>query len=97
MSENMASKYTDLTAITQVIGCVYNDPGLLDQNDSYIITDEDFPDEFHRTTFGALYTMHQLGVRFYTTETLTDFFETRPKAKAIFDSQKGYDFLKINL
>lgn len=89
----MASKYTDLTAITQVIGCVYNDPGLLDQNDSYIITDEDFPDEFHRTTFGALYTMHQLGVRFYTTETLTDFFETRPKAKAIFDSQKGYDFL----
>ena len=44
----MASKYTDLTAITQVIGCVYNDPGLLDQNDSYIITDEDFPDEFHQ-------------------------------------------------
>lgn len=89
----MASKYIDLTAITQVIGCVYNDPSLLDQEDTYVITDEDFPDEFHKVTFGALYTMHDLGVRFYTTETLTDFFETRPKAKATFESQKGYDFL----
>lgn len=89
----MASKYTDITAITQVIGCVYNDPGLLDLNDTYVITDEDFPDEFHRVTFGALYSMHQLGVRFYTIETLTDFFETRPKAKGVFESQKGYDFL----
>lgn len=89
----MASRYTDITAITQVIGCVYNDPNLLDQSDSYVITDEDFPDEFHRVTFGALYTMHELGVRFYTVETLTDFFETRPKAKGIFEAQKGYDFL----
>lgn len=89
----MASKYVDVTAITQVIGCIYNDPGLLDLEDTYVITDEDFVDDFHKVTYGALGTMHELGVRFYTVETLTDFFDTRPKAKAIFESNKGYDFL----
>jgi hypothetical protein len=40
----MASKYIDMTAITQVIGCVYNRPELLDITDKYHITDEDFTD-----------------------------------------------------
>ena len=44
----MASKYTDPTAIMQVIGCVYNTPQLLDFTDKYTIVDEDFPDEFHK-------------------------------------------------
>ena len=50
----MASKYVDPTAIMQVIGCVYNSPQLLDQTDKYTVTDEDFPDEFHRIVFGAI-------------------------------------------
>ena len=29
----MSSKYVDLTAIMQVIGCVYNKPSLLDQTE----------------------------------------------------------------
>jgi hypothetical protein len=38
------SKYNDVTAVMQVIGCVYNNPTLLDYTDKYIITDEDFAD-----------------------------------------------------
>ena len=41
----MASKYVDVTAIMQVIGCVYNNPQILEFEDKYTITDEDFPDE----------------------------------------------------
>ena len=48
----MASKYVDVTAIMQVIGCVYNNPSLLDYTDKYTITEHDFPDEFHRIAFG---------------------------------------------
>ena len=36
----MASKYVDTTSIMQVIGCVYNNPQLLDFTDKYTITPE---------------------------------------------------------
>ena len=39
----MASRYVDNTAIMQVIGCVFNNPQILDFTDKYTITDEDFP------------------------------------------------------
>mgnify|MGYP003308094836 CR=1 FL=1 len=51
----MASKYMDTVSIVQVIGGVYNNPQLLEMTDRYTITDEDFPDAFHRTVFGAIY------------------------------------------
>ena len=33
----MSSKFVDVTAIMQVIGCVYNQPQLLDYTDKYSI------------------------------------------------------------
>ena len=57
----MSSKYVDTTSIMQVIGCVFNNPQLLDFTDKYTITDEDFPDEFHKIAFGAIYKLHELG------------------------------------
>ena len=51
----MSSKYVDVTAIMQVIGNVFKNPSLLDETDKYTITDEDFPDEFHKIVFGTLY------------------------------------------
>ena len=47
--------YIDTTAIMQVIGCVYNNPQILDFTDRYSIVDEDFPDQFHKIIFGAIY------------------------------------------
>ena len=70
----MASKYVDNTAIMQVIGCVFNTPQLLDFTDKYTITDEDFPDEFHRTVFGAIYKIHGLGAQHIGLENIADFF-----------------------
>ena len=42
----MSSKFVDMTSIMQVIGCVYNQPQLLDYTDKYSITDEDFANDF---------------------------------------------------
>ena len=44
----MSSKYNDISSVMQVIGCVYLKPELLDNTDKYIITDDDFDNEFHK-------------------------------------------------
>lgn len=89
----MPSKYVDPTAITQVIGCVYNTPQLLDFTDRYTITDEDFADEFHRIVFGAIYKIHELGAQKITLENISDFLSSRPKYEAIFKVNKGEEWL----
>lgn len=89
----MASKYIDMTAITQVIGCVYNRPELLDITDKYHITDEDFTDQFHKIIFGAIYKIHELGAKQITLNNICDFLKTRPKSEAIFTANKGEEWL----
>ena len=89
----MASKYVDPTAIMQVIGCVYNSPQLLDFTDKYSITEEDFPDQFHRVVFGAIYKIHELGAEKVTLENINDFLASRPKYQGIYKANKGEEWL----
>lgn len=89
----MASKYVDNTAIMQVIGCVFNNPQILDFTDKYTITDEDFPDDFHRTVFGAIYKIHGLGAQHIGLENIADFFSSRPKSAAVYKANDGEKWL----
>lgn len=89
----MASKYVDPIAIMQVIGCVFNNPQLLEFTDKYTITDEDFPDEFHKTIFGAIYKIHGLGAKNITLENIADFFSSRPKSAAVYKNGDGEKWL----
>ena len=89
----MSSKYVDTTAIMQVIGCVFNTPQLLDFTDKYTITDEDFPNEFHRTVFGAIYKIHGLGAQHIGLENIADFFKDRPKSAAVYKNGDGEKWL----
>ena len=54
----MPSKYVDTASTIQVIGCVYNNVQILDFNDKYIISENDFADQFHRVVFGSIYKLH---------------------------------------
>ena len=89
----MSSKYVDNTAIIQVIGAIYNDPKLLDLTDKYIITDQDFDNQFHRIVFGAIYKIHELGAEKITIENISDFLSDRPKYEAIYKSNKGNEWI----
>ena len=89
----MSSKYVDVSAIMQVIGCVFNTPQLLDYTDKYTITEEDFPDQFHKIAFGAVYKIHELGAEKITVQNVLDYLSTRPKSEAIFIKQKGEEWL----
>lgn len=77
----------------QVIGCVYKSPQLLDLTDKYTIVDEDFPDIFHKTIFGAIYKIHELGANKITLESISDFLSSRPKSLAVYKQGKGEEWL----
>lgn len=44
--------YIDLTAVAQVIGCVFNDNSILDAPDEFPIFEEDFTEEVHKIILG---------------------------------------------
>lgn len=89
----MKSKYVDATAMTQVIGCIFKEPTLLDKSDSYVLIDEDFPDEFHHVVFGTIYNLSILGVSEITLDSINDYLESRPKNKQIYDKNHGNEYL----
>ena len=87
------SKFVDITSIMQVIGCVFNNPSVLEQTDKYVITDEDFPDKFHKIVFGAIYKIYELGAEKITLKNISDFLAERPKSEAVFTKEKGNEWL----
>lgn len=89
----MASKYNDSTAVVQVIGCVFNNPSLLEISEKYSVNDEDFVNEFHRVVFGAIYKLWESGARTITLANIADFLAVRPKSEAIYQSNKGEEWL----
>lgn len=89
----MASKYTDVPSTMQVIGCIYNNPSLLD-NEIYQFNEDDFSEEFHRILFGAIYNLHALGASQITTNTIEDYLEQRTKKLAVYKANKGSEYLE---
>ena len=89
----MASKYIDTPSIVQVIGCVFKTPQLLDYSDKYTLTEEDFPDQFHKIVFGTIFKLHELGSERITVNNVLDYLSSRPKSEAIFIKQKGEEWL----
>ena len=89
----MSSKIVDLTAIIQVIGCVFNNPNLLDHTDKYHIIEEDFPNQFHRIVFGSIYNLHALGAKQVNVNTISDYLQGRPNSESIFIKEKGEEWL----
>ena len=88
----MNSKYVDTAAITQVIGCVYNDPSLLDRNDEYIIREDDFVEDFHKIVFGSIYNIYLTGSK-VSLDTIVDYLSNRPKYEAVFSKNNGIDYI----
>lgn len=91
----MSSKYTDTQACMQVIGDVFMNPSLL-ENEKYNFNNEDFPQEFHRILFGTIYNLYQLGAKEISIEDIEKYLEQRPKKYSIYKTNKGSEYL-LNL
>ena len=87
------SKYVDIPAIMQLIGGIYLDINLLD-NDEYFFCEEDFTEEFHRILFGSMFNIHALGAHSIDIKTIEDYLEQRPSSFAIYKTNKGREYLQ---
>ena len=87
------SRYVDIPALVQVIGCVYQNPNLLD-NESYSFTLNDFTEEFHQVIFGSIYNLHQLGAEKIDSVTIENYLDQRPKKFAVYKLNKGAEYLE---
>ena len=86
-------RYTDTSAIIQVIGSIYQNPDILD-NEQYSFSLNDFIEEFHQVVFGSIYNLHQLGVKQITSANIEDYLESRPKKLAVYKANRGSEYLK---
>ena len=87
------SKYVDTAAIVQVIGAVFKNPKLLD-DERYFFNEEDFPEKFHKILFGSIFNLHQLGAEEITINTIEDYLIQRPNILAIYKNNKGREYLE---
>ena len=65
----------------------------MDYTDKYTLTEEDFPDQFHKIVFGTIYKLHELGSERITLNNVLDYLAARPNSEAIFMKQKGEEWL----
>lgn len=86
------SEYIDISATIHVIGNIYKSPNLLD-NDKYKFIAEDFPKEFHKILFGAIFNLHEQGVKVIDINIIEDYLIQRPTALATYQANKGSDYL----
>ena len=87
------TKYIDLSAIIQVIGCIYQNPTLLD-DERYFFNEDDFTEEFHKILFGSIYNLHALGAKSVNINTIEDYLKDRPKSLATYKTNKGAEYLQ---
>ena len=86
------AKYMDSAATVNVIGCIYNNPSLID-NENYNFAEYDFPEDFHRIVFGAIYNLYQTGAKQITIPAVEDYLSQRPKKLAVYKANKGDEYL----
>ena len=89
----MKSDYIDTKSIIQVIGSIYQNPELLD-NEEYKFNEDDFPQEFHRIMFGSIYNLHALGANSITVNTIEDYLAQRDKQYGVYKSCNGAEWLQ---
>ena len=87
------TQYIEISSLAQVLGCIYKNPKILDADDKYKFNEEDFYDNFHKLIFSCLNNLWQLGVKEFTIPAIEDYLEQKPKALALYKTQKGRDFL----
>ena len=90
----MANKYIDVGSICQVLGCLYNDPSLLEKTDKYTFDKDDFPSDFHKIAFQAIYNTYVAGnAKEMTLDVINSYLSGRPEQQAIYKVNRGDEFL----
>lgn len=87
------SKYVDKGAISQVIGILFSKPSVLNNDDKYKFSKDDFYDDFHKIVFSSIYNIYQLGAKEITLAAIEDYLTQRPKFLAEYKANKGPEYI----
>ena len=87
------SKYEDKAAINQVIGNIYNNPFLLDAEDKYHFTEDDFTEDIKKIIFGTIYNLFLSGNTKIDLTSIEDYLSKRPKSLATYKANNGEKFI----
>lgn len=88
----MASKYDDTAASLQVIGCIINNPSLLDDAGTYFFRAEDFTSELHKVVFTAIGLVYANGGTVITPKAIDDTLSMYPEAYATYKASRGNEW-----
>lgn len=88
------SKYVDTNAIIQIIGDILVQPSLLNDEGKYFFSEDDFPNDFHKTVFGAAYNLHAMGATSLTSSAIEDYLSSRPKREALYTTNHGREWIE---
>ena len=89
-----SNKYYDANAAIQVIGCVLNNPDLLDRSSGYNLDGIDFCNEFHKVIFGSILNLYENGQgRKFNAAIIEDFLKNKPNSLAVYKVNNGAEWL----
>ena len=87
------AKYADISATIQVIGCIYQNPSLLD-DEKYFFNEDDFTEDFHKILFGSIYNLHSMGAKEVNVNVIEDYLKDKPKSLATYKAHRGAEYLQ---
>ena len=88
------SKYEDIPAITQMIGCILANPHILRDSGVYFFKEDDFTREIHRIIFGAAYNLIQMGSNDVSAIAIDTYLEKLPNSYGIYNASNGPKLIK---
>lgn len=76
---------------SMVLGCLLQNPLLLSQTDTYLLTTDDFADRLHRLIFSSVFNMFYGGVEHITINEIHAYLADYPELYQTFNDLKGSD------
>lgn len=85
--------YQDKMAIMQVLGSILKNPLLLADSNKYDLTNDDFPEKFHKIIFAAIYNLYSDGTEVINEVNIDGFLKQYDIQYAVFNNNDGIEYL----
>lgn len=89
-----SKSYYDNDAVRQVIGSIFKETSLLDQNGQYFLTAQDFVNDVHRVIYGAASNLYANGAETITPVDVENYIRGRENSYVIYKSANGAEYLR---
>lgn len=85
--------YQDKIAIMQVLGCILKNPLLLADSSKYQLTNDDFPEQFHKIIFAVVNNLYEDGTEVINEVTIDGYLREYDIQYSIFNKNDGIEYL----